>query len=211
MEKDITLKIADKLKKIVESKLGLEVIMTREKDEEISLNSRVAKANNQKAQLFVSIHINSSFRKSANGSETFYVSLKATDQDALALSQKENESESGDEQTENQNLPTEINNELKMILWNMAQTEYIKESSVLADYIQAELNVLLDTANRGVKQAPFRVLMRAAMPAVLVEIAFVSNPAEEKKLSSDEFLNNVASAIYTGISKFITYYNSTIK
>jgi N-acetylmuramoyl-L-alanine amidase len=209
MEKDITLKIAFKLKKIIESKLGLYVVMTREKDEEVSLNSRVAKANNQKAQVFVSIHVNSSFRKSANGSETYYVSLKATDQDSYQLSQKENAESTGEgEESPIDKLPAQTNDELKMILWNMAQTEYIKESSVLADYIQGELNVLLDTANRGVKQAPFRVLMRAAMPAVLVEVAFLSNSSEEKKLQNDEFLNNVTSALYTGIAKFISSYNN---
>ncbi|MGE5343259.1 MAG: N-acetylmuramoyl-L-alanine amidase family protein [Candidatus Omnitrophota bacterium] len=211
-EKDITLKVVGKLKKIIETKLGLYVVTTRDKDEDVSLNSRVARANNQKAQLFVSIHVNSSFRKAASGSETFYVSLKATDQESLQLSRKENDESApvaeAIEAKEKEKLPVETSNELKMILWNMAQTEYIKESSVLADYIQAELNILLDTANRGVKQAPFRVLMRAAMPAVLVEIVFISNPAEEKKLQTDEFLNNVANAIYTGINKFITATNN---
>ncbi len=208
-EKDLTLKISQKLKKIIETRLGLDVVMTREKDEEISLNQRVAKANNQKAQIFVSIHVNSSFRKSARGSETYYVSLKATDQEAFLLSQKENESSA--EETEKIAPSQPPSEELKMILWNMAQTEYLKESSALADYIQGELNVLLETENRGVKQAPFRVLMRAAMPAVLVETVFISNPSEEKKLQDDNFLDNVANAIYTGISKFISSYNAMYK
>jgi len=201
MEKDITLKVSKKLKQLIVSRLGLRVITTREKDTEVSLNSRVSIANNQKAQIFISIHVNSSFRKSARGSETFYVSLKATDQEALLLSQKENKSfEEIDKITED--------DELKMILWDMAQNEYIKESSKLASYIQDELNILLHTTNRGVKQAPFRVLMRAAMPAVLVEIAFLSNSYEEQKLRDDAFLDQVASAIYTGISKYIYYHNT---
>jgi N-acetylmuramoyl-L-alanine amidase len=90
----------------------------------------------------------------------------------------------------------------------MAQTEYIKESSKLADFIQAELNILMDTANRGVKQAPFRVLMRAAMPAILVEVAFISNYSEEKKLLDDSFLDKIAGALYVGISKYIYYHNT---
>ncbi len=98
-----------------------------------------------------------------------------------------------------------------MILWNMAQTEYIRESSKLAEYIQNELNDLLGTRNRGVKQAPFRVLMRTAMPAVLIETAFISNASEEKKLKDDEFLDRIAFAIYNGISKFIYYYNNVLK
>jgi N-acetylmuramoyl-L-alanine amidase len=202
MEKDITLKLAKKLKGIIESKLGLHVVMTRETDEEVSLNSRVAKANNQKAQMFVSIHVNSSYRKAATGPETYYVSLKATDQDAFLLSQKENNAFN----EEIDKLASD--DELKMILWDMAQNEYIKESAKLADYIQYELNILMDTQNRGVKQAPFRVLMRAAMPAILVEIAFVSNFSEEKKLKDDAFLGKVAAALYTGISKYIYYHNN---
>jgi len=203
-EKDVTLKIAYKLKKQIESRTGLRVIMTRDKDSEVSLNSRASIANNQLAQMFVSIHANSSFRKSAYGSETFFVSLQATDPESLELAQKENQ---------NQEDPGENiqNDELKMILWNMAQTEHIRESSKLAEFIQNELNELLGTRNRGVKQAPFRVLMRTAMPAVLIETVFISNAAEEKKLLSDEFLDKIASAIYNGISKFIYYYGSLVK
>jgi N-acetylmuramoyl-L-alanine amidase len=88
----------------------------------------------------------------------------------------------------------------------MAQTQYIKESSILAEAVQEELNVLLDTVNRGVKQAPFRVLMRANMPSILIEVAFITNPSEEKKLARDSFLNQVASAIYRGIEKYIDYH-----
>jgi N-acetylmuramoyl-L-alanine amidase len=205
MEKDLTLKVAKKLKVLVESKLGLHVVMTRESDEEVSLNSRVAKANNQKAQMFISIHVNSSYRKAARGPETYYVSLKATDQDAFLLSQKENSAF----KEEIDKLASD--DELKMILWDMAQNEYIKASAKLADFIQYELNILMHTRNRGVKQAPFRVLMRAAMPAILVEIAFVSNYGEEKKLKDDVFLGKVAAALYTGISKYIYYHNNLYK
>jgi N-acetylmuramoyl-L-alanine amidase len=203
-EKDVTLQIGLKLKKMIESRTGLRVIMTRDKDSEVSLNTRASIANNQRAQLFISIHANSSFRKSAYGSETFFVSLQATDQESLELAQKENQ---------NMEDPGETikNDELKMILWNMAQTEHIRESSKLAEYVQNELNVLLGTRNRGVKQAPFRVLMRTAMPAVLIETAFISNVSEEKKLQSEEFLDKIAFAIYNGISKFIYYYNNILK
>jgi N-acetylmuramoyl-L-alanine amidase len=204
LEKTLTLQISLKLKKMIESKTGLRVIMTRDKDSEVSLNSRASIANNQQAQIFVSIHVNSSFRKSAYGSETYFVSLQATDPEALELARKENQNPVDPGETIK-------NDELKMILWNMAQTEYIRESSTLAEYIQNELNDLLDTRNRGVKQAPFRVLMRTAMPAVLVETAFISNSAEEKKLQNDEFLDKIAFAIFNGISKFIYYYNNIVK
>ncbi len=203
-EKSVTLKIGLKLKKLIESKTGLRVIMTRDKDSEVSLNTRASIANNQRAQMFISIHANSSFRKSAYGSETYFVSLQATDPESLELAQKENR---------NNEDPGEAiqSDELKMILWNMAQTEHIRESSKLAEYIQHELNELLGTRNRGVKQAPFRVLMRTAMPAVLIETVFISNANEEKKLQSEEFLDKIAFAIYNGVSKFIYYYNNLLQ
>ena len=120
------------------------------------------------------------------------------------MARKENQSK--------ENIGASIqNDELKMILWNMAQTEYIRESSRLAESVQYELNELLGTRNRGVKQAPFRVLMRAAMPAVLVEVAFISNSGEEKKLSDENFQDRVASAIFIGLSKFISYFNTNLK
>lgn len=203
-EKNITLKVSKKLKKILERELGVRVVMTRESDVEVALDSRVAKANNQNAQMFLSIHVNSSYRKSARGPETYFVSLKATDKNSMQLAMKENSSFTGmGDETEG--------DDLKMILWSMAQTEHIKESSRLADYIQDELNVLLNTKNRGVKQAPFRVLMRASMPAVLVEVAFVSNRYEENRLRNDSFLDKVAESIYNGVSKYIYWYNSAFK
>ena len=123
------------------------------------------------------------------------------DQEAYDLAQKENAA------FDSINSTAE-NDDLKMILWNMAQTEFIRESSKLAEFIQGELNILLSTINRGVKQAPFRVLMRAAMPAVLVEIAFLSNATEEKRMKDNAFLGRVAQSIYLGISKYIYYQNN---
>ena len=202
-EKDIVLNISKHLRELLVRRLGLRVMMTREGDEEVSLNSRVAKANNEKAQLFVSIHLNSDYRRSARGPETFYVSLKATDREAAELAKKENASYEEIEQIAD-------SSDLKMILWNMAQNEYIQESSQLAVEIQEELNELLSTRNRGVKQAPFRVLMRAAMPAVLVEIAFLSNPGEAQRLKSDSFQMEAALAVFRGINRFVTRYNSMV-
>jgi len=203
-EKDVTLKVSNKLKKKIERELGIRVVMTRESDVEVALDSRVAKANNQNSQLFLSIHVNSSYKKSARGPETYFVSLKATDKVSMQLAMKENSSFG-----EMDDVPED--DDLKMILWSMAQTEHIKESSILADYIQEELNIILNTKNRGVKQAPFRVLMRASMPAVLIEIAFVSNKYEENRLRDDSFLEKIAESIYNGVSKYIYHYNSTFK
>ena len=90
-----------------------------------------------------------------------------------------------------------------MILWDMAQNAYIKESSRLAEFVQGELDAMLGTRNRGVKQAPFKVLTGVACPAILVEAAFISNPDEEQKLASDAFQARVARAIYRGLVRYL--------
>lgn len=197
-EKNITLAIALKLKSIIERNLAAQVVLTRDKDIDFSLDSRAAIANNNRADVFVSIHTNSSYRKDARGSETFFLSRNATDEEARRLAYLENNSaevESG--------IVDDNTNEIQMILWDMAQAAYLKQSSQLAEFIQKELNVLLGTENRGIKQAPFKVLTGVACPAVLVEVAFISNPEEEQKLGTDEFQNNVAQAIYRGLVNFL--------
>jgi len=90
-----------------------------------------------------------------------------------------------------------------MILWDMAQTAYIKRSSRLAELVQEELDAMLGTRNRGIKQAPFKVLTGVACPAILVEAAFISNPDEEQKLASAAFQARVAEAIYRGLARYI--------
>ena len=94
------------------------------------------------------------------------------------------------------------NGNLEMILWDLAQSAFLKESSVLAEMVQENLNDALDIANRGIKQAPFRVLVGATMPAILLEVAFISNPAEEKGLKSPEFQQTVADAVARAVAHF---------
>jgi N-acetylmuramoyl-L-alanine amidase len=202
MEKNITLAIGLKLKEIIEKRLAFNVVLTRESDVDVSLEKRASIANNNQALLFVSIHANSSYRKDASGSETFFLSLNATDEEARRLAYLENNSEVLD-----RSIVSGSEDDIKMILWDMAQTAYIRESSHLAERIQQELNVLLGTANRGIKQAPFKVLTGVACPAVLVEVAFISNPEEERKMLSDRFQHNVAEAIYRGMLNYIRRYS----
>ncbi|UCC41756.1 MAG: N-acetylmuramoyl-L-alanine amidase [Candidatus Aminicenantes bacterium] len=198
LEKDITLGISLKLRAIIERNLALRVVLTREKDIDVSLENRAALANNNKADLFISIHTNSSYRKKARGSETFFLSLNATDEEARRLAYLENNSAEFEE-----SIAADNEDEIKMILWDMAQKVYLKQSSQLAESIQNELNLLLRTYNRGIKQAPFRVLTGVACPAVLVEVAFISNSEEERKLLTEEFQSNVAQAIYRGLTNYI--------
>ncbi len=191
-EKNVVLSVAKKLKSIIEQRAGLKVFLTRDGDQGKSLDERVSIANNLKTDLFISIHANASVRKNARGAETYFLSLNATDEDARKLSQIENLGEDLEE-----------NSDLKLILWDMAQSAFLKQSSLLAESIQVELNSFLGTRDRGVKQAPFKVLMGITSPAILVEVGFITNPDEEKKLRSDSFHENIAEAIYKGILKFI--------
>ncbi len=197
-EKDITLAISLKLKAIIERNFAFRVVMTRDRDIDKSLEDRAAIANNNKAFLFISIHANSSYRKNARGSETYFLSLNATDEEARRLAYLEN-----NESDLEESIASEKEDDIKMILWNMAQTAYLKQSSQLAESIQIQLNSLLKTRNRGIKQAPFKVLTGVACPAVLVEVAFISNPVEEEQLGTEVFQNNVALAIYNGLNNFI--------
>ncbi|MDD8014109.1 MAG: N-acetylmuramoyl-L-alanine amidase [Acidobacteriota bacterium] len=202
LEKDITLAIGLKLKAVVERNLAFRVVMTRDKDGDITLENRAALANNHKADIFISVHTNGSSRKKAQGSETFFLSLNATDEESRRLAYMENTSDALEGQIDKENK-----DDIRMILWDLAQTAYLKQSSKLAEIIQSELNELLGTRNRGIKQAPFKVLTGVACPAVLVEVAFISNPDEEKSLLSEDFQERVAQAIYRGLRQYLQLYS----
>lgn len=198
LEKDVTLAIGQKLKAVIERNLAFHVELTRDKDIDVSLEDRASIANNHRAELFISIHANSSYRRNANGSETFFLSLNASDEEARRLAYLENNSADLERPLDN-----ESKDEIMMILWDMAQSAYIKQSQRLAEIIQDELNSLLGTKDRGIKQAPFKVLTGVASPAVLVEVAFISNPREERDLVREDFQQNVVQAIYRGLVRYI--------
>jgi N-acetylmuramoyl-L-alanine amidase len=195
LEKDVTLAIARKLKTAIVTSLGYNVYMTRDGDDELPLDQRTAIANNYKADVFISIHANASRAAGARGSEVYFLAYQASDEAAHRLAQTEGGIMPGD-------IVTEGGSDLALILWDMAQANHLAESSSLAARIQEELADVTGSASRGVKQAPFRVLLGAAMPAVLVEVAFMSNAEEEKLLTSDAFQARVASAIAKGMSRY---------
>jgi N-acetylmuramoyl-L-alanine amidase len=201
LEKDVTLAIGLKLRAIIERNLAFRVFMTRDKDMDVSLENRSALANNHKADLFISVHANGSPRKNSRGSETYFLSQNATDEEARRLAYLENTSGSLEGRIEEDGK-----DDIKLILWDLAQAAYLKQSSQLAERIQEGLNALLGTANRGVKQAPFKVLTGAACPAVLVETAFISNPEEEKALGTEGFQDSVAQAIYLSLVEYLKLY-----
>jgi N-acetylmuramoyl-L-alanine amidase len=195
LEKDVTLDVARRVKARLMSDDGTAVYLTRDDDRKVPLDDRTALANHEKADLFVSIHANSSRRDSARGSETYFLSYQATDDDARALAALENDTLGIERGVTGQTG-------LDLVLWDLAQSAFLKESSDLAEEIQDRLNDTLGVRNRGIKQAPFRVLMGATMPAVLVEIAFISSPEEERHLREAAFKDRIAESIAASIRKF---------
>lgn len=201
LEKDVTLTVARKLASALESKLGARVVLTRDDDSLVSLDQRTAIANQYKADLFISVHMNAAVVKGARGSETYFLSLDASDEQARRAAELEN---SGAGQ------PSESGADLKLILWDLAHQEYVQESSRFAQAVQEELNKATGVQNRGVKQAPFKVLVGATMPAALVEVGFISNPDEESKLRSGEFQNLMVEAISRAVERYKREYETRI-
>jgi N-acetylmuramoyl-L-alanine amidase len=198
-EKDVTLDLARRLQAVLQrSDPGLAVVLTRDEDRQVARDERTAIANQNRAQLFVSLHLNSSAAKGASGAETYFLSAEATDDEARTLAGVENEAaRRGQVATE----PAAAGN-LDLILWDLAQNQYLADSARLAQAVQRELNELTGTRDRGVRQAPFTVLMGATMPAILVELGFVSNPTEEARLKDDAYRNRIVEALARAVQGY---------
>jgi len=194
LEKEVTLDMAKRLQAGLARRLGTRVILTRDSDKQVGLDDRTALANHERADLFLSVHVNASRASQARGAETYFLSYQATDDEARAAAALENNT-----------LGVETppgNPALGMVLWDLAQSQYLSESSKLAETIQENLNALLKIESRGVKQAPFKVLMGATMPAVLVEIGFITNPEEEARLKDGAYRDKIAQAIIDSVAAF---------
>jgi N-acetylmuramoyl-L-alanine amidase len=200
MEKDINLAVSRKLASVLSSRLGARVVLTREDDSVVSLDQRTAIANQYGADLFLSVHMNGAVVQGAKGSETYFLSLEASDELARKAAETENAS----------SLSGGSSSDLNLILWDLAQQAYLDESSRLAQTIQESMNAATGVANRGVKQAPFKVLVGATMPAALVEVGFITNPEEESKLQSDAFQNLMVEALASAIGRYKTDFETRI-
>jgi N-acetylmuramoyl-L-alanine amidase len=200
LEKELTLLLAQALARELERRLPVRVELTRDEDADLPLDTRAAIANQHKAQLFVSLHLNSSVGSHAHGAETYFLSLDATDARAAAAAQVENRP--AQPALAEEGVDPAALADLQMILWDLAQTRHLAESQRLANLVQQELNTALGLRDRGVKQAPFTVLMGAGMPAVLVELGFISNPEEEKKLLLAEYRGQLVDALVRAITRF---------
>ncbi len=201
-EKDVVLDVTKRVVRLVEEGLGIKVALTRTGDYFVPLRDRTQFANKERAQLFVSIHANAHRDSDNQGVETYFLSSEATDNEARQVAALENgviELEPG-----NSRAKTDI---LKTILWDLAQSEFQEESSQLAETVQDSVTRSLRIASRGVKQAGFYVLGGAAMPAVLVEIGFVTNKKEERRLMDSQYRERVARAIYAGLAEYKRRYD----
>ena len=193
VEKDLVLNIARRLAGILAGQ-GHTVRVTRPGDEVRALTDRTSLANRVDAVAFVSLHANASTAASVQGAETYYMSLddSSTDEHAAATAQLENLSGGEGDRSG-----------LDLILWDLAQVEVLNDSAKLALAVQNRLNERLGLKDRGVKQAPFVVLTGATMPAILVEVGFLSNPSEAQQLDSADHQQRLAEALAVGIDDFV--------
>ena len=205
-EKTINLDISRKLGKLIELNLGIKVIYTREEDVFIPLWKRTKIANDSGGKLFISIHANSAHKnRTVRGFETYLLRPGKTD-DAIEVSQRENAVIRMEEQYHEYQ---ELSND-KLILYTMAQSSFMKESEFFAAEIQRELDNVLTSPNRGVKQAGFHVLVGASMPNVLVETGFLSNKNDAQLLGKSRYRQKIAQAIFEALVNFKDKYENPL-
>jgi N-acetylmuramoyl-L-alanine amidase len=200
-EKHVVLDIAKRLAKKIKARLGCEVILTRDTDRFLTLEERTAIANTRNADLFISIHTNAARNQRAYGIETFFLNL-ATDDDAILVAARENA-------TSEKNI-----SDLQTILLDLMQNAKINESSRLACHVQGALYGHMNgrysqVRDKGVKQAPFYVLLGAQMPAVLVETSFISNQRECQRLIDPKYQEHLCEGIVKGIETYMRETNPT--
>ncbi len=202
-EKEIVLELALKLKKKLEQELDVVVLLSRDKDEFVSLQQRTKFANENKADLFISLHCNAHRNSKVDGVEVFYLSTAKTDE-ARAVEALENqvvyEYEGGKDAVRKYD-------DLAFILADMAQSEHLEESYNLGANLQSALVGATKAYDRGVKQANFYVLRGAFMPAVLIEFGFLSNKDEEKKLVKDSYQEKLIESAFIGVRDFKMKYD----
>ena len=192
VEKDITLAIARRLRAALEGRLGLRVLMTRDGDHAVSLDDRAALANTNKADLFISLHANASLRAATRGAQVYFLNADQTGEDARRAA------------LAGQSLPTlgGGSRDVELILWEMAQVRHISESAALASIVEEELRGRLPVNERPVLQAPFRVLAAANMPAVLVEVGYLTNAEDERLLKSAAHQDLIVQALLQAVIRF---------
>ena len=194
-EKQVTLDVARRLRERLESRLGLRVLLTREDDRPVGIDERAATANNSKADLFLSLHMNGALGPSISGAEVYHLQLDREGEGARR------------DAAEAVRLPVLGGNTraIDIVRWDLAQAAHVEDSAIFAGLLEAELRRHVPMSARPVQQAAMRVLTGANMPAALVEMAYLSNPDDESRARDDEFRNGVAQALFDAIVRFRAY------
>jgi N-acetylmuramoyl-L-alanine amidase len=193
-EKDIVLDVAKRLASMLEKVPGTKIILTRKGDYFIPLDERTNIANINKADLFISIHANASLSRKLTGFEAYFLSERASDKEAEAVANIENSVINLESDHPKDNL--------SVILWSMTLNEFMNESSEVCSIISREVPGNVGIECRGVKQAGFYVLRNAKMPAVLIEIGFLTNLREELQMKNRTFREKIAKSIFNGVMKY---------
>ena len=195
-EKDIVLSISLLLKEMIEEDLGAKVVLTRVEDVSLSLKERTEIANNEKADLFISIHANASPNKRASGIETYFLD-NTNDRSSLKLAKRENEVHGG------------MDSDLQFIISDLIQSAKLDDSITLAHVLQEALveemkGAYEDVKDLGVKKAPFYVLVGAHMPCALVEVSFIDHEVEGRRLISAEYQLKLAESLFNGVRDYLS-------
>ena len=205
-EKTVNLDIARRLGRLIEKNLDIKVVYTRSEDVFIPLWERTKIANDSGGKLFISIHANSAHNKQhVRGFETYLLRPGKT-KDAIEVAQRENDVI---QMEEHRHKYEKLSND-KLILYTMAQSSFMKESEFLATEVQKELDIVLTSPNRGVKQAGFHVLVGASMPNILIESGFLSNKIEAQLLGKSRYRQKIAQAIFSALINFKDKYENPL-
>ena len=194
-EKQITLEVARRLRSLIENRLGIRVVLTRDDDRAVSLDERAALANNSKADLFLSLHANAALAPGVSGAEVFHARLDRESQDALR---------SADEGVA---LPVlgGGSRKIDVIRWDLAQARHVDASEMFAGMLEEDLRAHVTMGPRPLQEGPLRVLMGADMPAALVEIAYLTNPDQAASAKSEAYQTSVTQGIYDAVLRFRAY------
>jgi N-acetylmuramoyl-L-alanine amidase len=192
-EKELTLAVARRLKATIEARLGIRVLLTRDTDRNLALNERIAVANNNKADLFISLHANASLRPAATGAAIYVAAFDDHDPAETALTPER--------------LPVfgGGSRDIELVLWDLAQIRHINQSAELARILEQELRDRGVVDVRPVERAPFRVLESANMPAVLVEMGYLTNDEQARLLTGAEFQTTFVQAVVDSVLRFRGY------
>jgi N-acetylmuramoyl-L-alanine amidase len=198
-EKTLTLEVARRLRALIEMRLGVRVVLTRDQDRAVTLDERAAIANNSKADLFLSLHLNTSLAGGVSGAEVYYARLDREGEDARRAAEDEGVA-----------LPVlgGTMRSIDVIQWDLAQARHVEASEVLAGILERDLRAQVSMSARPRHEAPLRVLTGVNMPAALVEMGYLTNAAQERQVQTEAYQSSIAQAIYNSIVEFRGYLES---